>query len=259
MERTSLFIVTNMNEDDDLDVELSSYSEYREQRLLNKKQGETSLYSLLLLLGIVIVLMIGTSAIVCFTDETCKHRIPTMNNLLNSTFTAPFLVTGVNAAIGAHVLVVIGVYYRTRLATASWSRIQVLFALATYMSAGITLFVSAKTGWAHDWANVGTVIVLGCWMVCTQMALRSTYSGKIGAPRKLLIISLAICILYCILSIIYVVLRAVPVQKYVSEKNKHVGMLISEILSGITLVGYVTLAVLHTRRIKFTLFYKPNK
>lgn len=246
------------DEDIDLTEQLYKYNEFGSKNEMSKESGETRLTSLLILLIIIIVIMIGTSWIVCFSNKTCKHQIPTMNNLLNSTFTAPFMVTGVNTAIGAHVIVVIGVYYRTYTRAASWAKIQVLFALLVYVSAAITLFVSSKTGWNHDWSNIATVILLNTWIVCVQIALRAIHVNNISKERRLLRIGLGVAILYTLLTIVFVVLRAIPVEKYVSEYDKQVGLVCSEIMSGVTLIVFVVLVVMHIRKVKYSIYYKAK-
>ena len=252
-----------LDTDDDEDAVLSeqilSYDEFKESLDMNKNSKEMPIYSLLILLVVIMVLMVGTSAIVCFTDETCKNRIPTTTNLLNSTFTSAFLVTGMNAGLAAHGIIVAAVFYRAKHRSHGWASAQVVIAVFVHASACISLFVSGKTGWSHDWANVSTIIALAVWMACVQFALRAVYRDRIAKQRKLLRASLVIMILYTLVCFIYIVLRAVPVHKYVNEKSKQVGLLVSEILTAATMVTYMFLTVLHTNRVRFQLFYKPKK
>ena len=254
--------ITSGDEEEDgiyLESHIMSYDEFKESRDMNQNSKEIPLYSLLILLVIIIVIMIGSSAIVCFTDDTCKDRIPTTTNMLNSTFTSAFLVTGMNAALAAHGIVVAGIFYRAKHRSHAWASAQVIIAVFVHASACISIFVASKTGWNQDWANVSTILALALWMICVQFALRAVYRDRIAKQRNLLRASLVVFILYTIVCIIYVVLRAVPVDKYVNEKSKQVGILVSEILTAITLVAYNFLTVLHTRHVRLSIFYKPKK
>ena len=248
-----------MDTDIELENDILSYDDFRESQDINKHSSQIPLYVCLIVMVVIMVIMIAASFIVCFTDDTCKNRIPTTTNLLNSTFTAPFLVTAINAALISHGIIVIGVYFRTHYRAPQWSILQVILSIFAYASVCISLFISGKTGWNHDWGNLATLLIFIGWMICVQFAFKAVYKDRITREKKLLRISLCILVLYILVVIIYVVLRSVPIDKYVNEKSKQVGLLVSEILTAITLLGYTILTVIHTRRVRFSLLYKQIK
>lgn len=197
------------------------------------KSHEIPLWRILLGISLLVFILLITSILVCGTNEVCRARLPTLNNLLNSTFVAPFMVTALNSILSLHLFTAMGIYYKTE------NRIQLICAMAVYVSVVITMFVFPFTNWSQNWANVTIIFTLSIWMLVTLLALRRFYRHRINGRRNMLLWSTCMWVLYVTGSVIYIVLRSLP------PETAGAGLLIVEIASGIGLCGFLLSCVGH--------------
>jgi|GWRWMinimDraft_12_1066020.scaffolds.fasta_scaffold13884_3 hypothetical protein len=192
----------------------------------------------LVLLILFIVFFVG-SIILCGISNTCRGHIPTINNMLNSVFTIPYIMCALNTMIGIHFITVIAIYYKTQISSYYWSRLQIFMAMVVYLCTGITLFVYPFTGWDANWANVSILATYVLWELICMMALwRCERSHHVG-------LMLSFTVFYILNLIVYIVLRAIP-------NNFDVGILVAELLMGLSVLGFLALCVLQVFSMKIS-------
>lgn len=192
------------------------------------------------------VLMVST-VLVCTTNEQCRTRIPTMSNLLHSTFVAPFLITGLNCLLSLQLFVSVGVYYKTQVKARYWSKLLMLAAVFLYISVVLTLFVFPFTDWDRNWANISILASLNLWMLFLIVALKRFYRHRIDNKRKLLAASAFCNGLYFLASLAYIILRF-----FVRQETED-WLLVTEILSAIAIGGFLVLSLAHIWNLEFSI------
>lgn len=198
--------------------------------------SETVVWRIFLGIALIMTLLLLGSITVCATNSTCLNHIPTAANMLNSTFTMPFIVSGVNAALGFHLLTSSCLYYACSIKSPYWSKIQMFSALLVYFTCIVTLFVLPfTTGWPSNWANITILCALSLWMMTASVSIKR---GLKGRPLKWNIVS---WIFFCMCVIIYIVIRAVPLPVI----NKDAGLLTMEILGFLSFVGFMLACLDH--------------
>lgn len=211
-----------------------------DELLVEPKSDPASLIKLwkifLVLFGLIVFLFIS-SAIICGTDAKCVNYIPTVKNMLNSTFATPFIVSGLDAALGVHFITSTFLYFSTSIRAPYWSLLQILSAVLTYATCIITLFVLPFSGWANNWANVATLVMLVLWMAFAQISLKRN--------RHSIGLLLGCMMLYIVCVIIYIVVRAVP---DIPLAGRDIGILVVEIMGGLALVVFVCICISHIYR-----------
>jgi uncharacterized membrane protein YjfL (UPF0719 family) len=141
------------------------FAEVEEETLT--KSASTPIWRILggFMLGTVSLLLIA--ALICL-----KYGIaPTLYNMLNQTDTAPFAVAAVNFIQGAHMIMALALYYRTKPKTLWLARIQLGLAVATHVAFVLVLFLLPFLGWSQDWASVLPVYTWGVWELVVLLAL----------------------------------------------------------------------------------------
>ena len=221
-----------------MELEINSQSE-----LILGRIHRIPLWRILLSISLLVVVLLATSILVCGTNDQCRARLPTLNNLLNSAFVAPFMITALNSVLSLHLFTSVGIYYKTQY------RIQMASAVAVYVSVVITMFVFPFTNWSQNWANVTIIVTLCVWMVITLLALRRFYRHRVLGRRKLLLWSTAAWVIYLGGSLVYIVLRGVEASK--ASFNASPGILVAEIASGIGLCGFIASCVGHIWDLEF--------
>lgn len=181
-----------------------------------------------------IVFMVGASAIICGTDAKCTNNIPTVKNMLNSTFATPFIVSGFNAAIGVHLITSTFLYFTTVVKSPYWSFLQIAFAVLVYTTCILTLFVLPFTSWQNNWANVSTLVALILWMMCTQVSLKRN--------RKPVVALFSAMMLFAVCILIYIVVRAVP---DIPLEGRDVGILVVTLMGTIALTVFMCVCITH--------------
>ena len=126
---------------------------------------------LLVMTGLVVFVLTG-SAIICGTDNQCRNHVPTAQNMLNSTLSTPFFITGVNFALGAHFLIAASITYVTKGRSPYWAALQMTSAIIIYFCCIATLFVMPFVGWQNNWTNVTILVAIAIWMALAQISLR---------------------------------------------------------------------------------------
>ena len=223
--------------DDEDNIRLSHFDEQN-----NPNQGVTTkLWRMLAVLLFIMVALFFTSMILCFTNDHCRNHIPTVSNMLNSTFSAPFITSGMNAALGIHLITSAGIYYMTEHKAFLWSWMQMFMACGMYLCVIITMLVFPFTGWETNWANLAIIITTILWMTCVVVALWRYYNRKMSGKKRLVRWNVAFLVLFLLCSIIYIVLRSV----HMSVVPKDDGIVVVEIVGGISFFLFMILCVIH--------------
>jgi hypothetical protein len=186
-----------------------------------------------------IAFLIIASAIICGTDSKCTHNIPTVKNMLNSTMSTPFIVSGLNAALGVHLVTSTFLYWTTTVKAPYWSSLQMISAIIMYATCIITLFVLPFTSWQNNWANVATLVALVFWMVFVQISLKRN--------RKSVVVLFTVMLLYMVCVLIYIIVRAVP---DIPPEGRDVGILVVELIGGLAITAFMFVCITHIYNMK---------
>jgi len=224
---------------------------FMELNILNSPDGTAlpaqrhtiPLWRILISISLLIIVLLSSTVLVCSTNEQCRARIPTLNNLLHSTFVAPFLITSLNCLLSLQLFVSVGVYYKTQVKARHWSRLLMLTSILVYVSVVITLFVFPFTDWDKNWANITIIVSLNLWMITLIVCLRRFYRHRIDNKRNKLFFSTGFCIMYTLASLGYIVLR------FLQES----WLLVTEILSAIAIGGFLMLSLAHIWNLEFSI------
>jgi len=193
--------------------------------------------------GLIIILLLST-AIVCGTNAVCRSNIPTLGALLDSPLIAPFIVTAMNSVLSLHLFVSMGIYYMTENNGYIVARVQMVSSILVYVSIVVTLFVFPFTSWDRNWANMTIIVALAFWMLNVILCLRKHYKYKANAKRRLVNVQIGICVLYVLLSIAYVILRALPLSGY---------LFFVEVGSGLSILTFLTICIAHLWSMSITI------
>jgi len=186
--------------------------------------------------ALVILLFLAT-ILVCGTNAECRSHIPTLDNLLDSNFVAPFIVSAINSVLSLHLFVSAGIYYLTNERAYIACKIQFLASMLVYVSTAITLFVFPVTDWDKNWANLGVLLAIAFWMIAVIICLRTHYKYKSHYKRYYVKFQIALLVFYVGFAVSYVVLRFFP-----DFAN---WLLVAEICSGIAIIGFLGMSIMH--------------
>ncbi len=184
-----------------------------------------------------VILLFLSTILVCGTNMQCRERIPTLDNLLDSNFVAPFIVSAIYSVLTLHLIVSNGIYYLTNERAFIACKIQFLASVLVYISTAITLFVFPITDWDRNWANFGVLLAIAFWMICVLICLRTHYKYKAHYKRYYVKFQIIIAVLYIGFSIGYAVLRFLP--QFASW------LLIMEISIGVTIILFLGFSIMH--------------
>lgn len=171
--------------------------------LLTTDEEENSLsnngipiYKILFILMVCILVFYAASVLVCVTNDECHMNVPDFHNLLNSTISTPYLVTGINSVIGLHIVTVTAFYYKTQ------SLVQLIMALAMYIAIGLVFFIFPFSSY-NNYASIAVSISTIAWMVVVLFVLqRQRNFGRIPFYAQCLLF-----IVYTALNITYIALK----------------------------------------------------
>ena len=184
-----------------------------------------------------VILLFLSTILVCGTNMQCRERIPTLDNLLDSNFVAPFIVSAIYSLLSLHLIVSNGIYYLTNERAFISCKIQFLASVFVYVSTAITLFVFPITDWDRNWANLGVLLALAFWMICVVVCLRTHYKYKSHYKRAYVKFHIIFAGLYVCFAIGYTVLRFFP--QFASW------LLITEIAICITIILFLGFSIMH--------------
>ena len=196
-----------------------------------------SLFRLLILLLCIVGGFFGFSAILCFTNESCKQHIPSIHNLFNSPYTIPYIVSALNTMLSIHGILVVAVYAKTKTRSAIGSKVQILSALSLYISLCISLFVFPISLDNINYTSILILLSISIWMLSILLSLKDLYNGNMDPKRKYLLHVLIVFFMYNIFAIIYMGLAF-------SYQNE-IWVLFSEILCGLSILLYIILIFYH--------------
>lgn len=204
----------------------------------------------------VIVLMAGLTAIllaatiVCTTNESCRNHIPTVQNMLNSALTSPFVTTAINIFQLMHILLAMSIYCMCKERTYYWSVLQLVLATLFHTALLLTLFLVSFLGWNHNWANVGALVIWGLWMLLTLRCLHKYYKYRTNRVEIRLMRGQWVCLaVYTLMIIVYVIFRALSVHT-LSFQGKDRVVLATEVLGGLAGAVFLGIIMYQTRFVK---------
>ena len=200
------------------------------------------LWKVLAAFCLVIVLLCTTSLVLCISEDQCRNNIPTINNMLNSTFTTPYVISGMNSALGLHMILVFALYSLTQVHSIMWSWMQLFTALLVYTSLILTLLVFPFTKWENNWAEVSVIVTLTVWMVVVMTSLYRYYGRKLDRKRKYLRINVGLFVLYVVCSLIYIILRSIGSMGIVPRDD---GLLVVQLIGGLSIFGFMLICMIH--------------
>ena len=205
-----------------------------------------------LLVAMVVILIVAS--IVCGTNEQCRNHVPTLQNMLDSHLTSPFVTTAVNAMQMAHVMLVLALFTLTKDKALHWSILQFLVATLFHVVLFMTLFLVVFLGWDRNWANVGAIVVWMMWMLLVMKSLKKHHRYRTQRIEVTLLKWNWVCLaIFFISTVIYVVFRALrPTQ--MDFKGKDTAVLVSEILGGLSALGFMILLIFHTRKVTHSMY-----
>jgi hypothetical protein len=203
---------------------------------------------MLTMTGLVVFVLAG-SAIICGTDDKCRNHVPTVQNMLNSTLSTPFFITGVNVALGAHFIIAVSITYVTKARAMYWGVLQMTSAIVIYFCCIATLFVMPFVGWQNNWTNVTILIAIALWMVLSQISLRRGLRNTIRWGFNIMY-------LYIVCVIPYIVVRAIP---DLPIQGKDAGLLVCEIVGALSFVMYMCVCLAHVYNVSIRLYHPERK
>lgn len=200
-----------------------------------------------ILIGLIVLVAVlfFTSIMLCVTNDECRSNIPTISNMLNDTFTTPFVVSGMNAGLGLHLITSWCLYSMTCVHVYLWSMLQAFFAVAVYFSIIVTMFVFPFTGWELNWANLTVIFSLILWMASVMLCLYRYYGRKMQGRRGLLRWNVVFFVVFLLCSIVYIALRSVGSLAMVRKDD---GLLVVEIVGGLSFFMFMILMLVHIGR-----------
>lgn len=185
--------------------------------------------------ALVILLFLAT-ILVCGTNAQCRERIPTLDNLIDSNFVAPFIVGAIYSLLSLHLIVSNGIYYLTNERAFIACKVQFVASVLVYVSAAITLFVFPITDWDRNWANLSVLLAIAFWMWSVIVCLRVHYRNREHRKKWHVQLQIILVILYCGFAISYTVLRFFP--QFASW------LLVAEIFIGMAIVLFLGLSIM---------------
>lgn len=198
--------------------------------------SETCVWKIFTGAGVLLITLILSSVVVCGVNATCRNHIPTVSNMLSSTFAAPYLMGGLVIAFVFHAFIVWCLYHACNTKSYYWSNLQMFSAYLIYFTCIVTLYVLPFTsGWPDNWANVSILAALCFWMVVTIVSIWR------GIPLRPIMWNVIMWLIYTSCVIVYIAVRAVSLPMI----NKDVGLLVSEIIGGLALVGFMVATISH--------------
>lgn len=212
--------------------------------VLDHSHNENSFKVGKLLIGLIILIgvLFFTSMMLCVTNDQCRNKIPTISNMLNSTFTTPFVVSGMNAGLGLHLVTTTCLYSMTRVYVMIWATLQLFLAFAIYFSVIITMMVFPFTGWESNWANLSVILSITMWMAAVMLCLYRFYGRKLDRKRGLLRWNVVLLVLFILCTIVYITLRSVGSMGIVPRDD---GILVVEIVGGMSFFIFMSLLLVH--------------
>ncbi len=184
-----------------------------------------------------VILLFLSTILVCGTNAQCRERIPTLDNLIDSNFVAPFIVSAIYSVLSLHLIISNGIYFLTNENAFIACKVQFVASVLVYISSAITLYVYPITSWDRNWANIGVLIAIGFWMICVVTCLRTHYRYKAHYKRNYVKFQIILAALYIGFSIGYIVLRFFP--QFASW------LLIAEIGIGVSIILFLGFSIMH--------------
>jgi hypothetical protein len=202
------------------------------------------IWKIFIFLFAIVLFMFITSSIICGSNVECRYHIPTVSNMLNSTISTPFLISGFNVAIGFHLLTSASLYCTTIAYAYYWSVLQFAFAVVVYSTCFITLFIIPFTGWENNWANLSILVSLIIWMILAHLSIKRTFPRTANGWSAIPFYTFCSCVL------IYIIVRAVP---NLPENGRDIGMMVMEIVGSISFIAFMGMCVWYIRGLSLTL------
>jgi hypothetical protein len=220
--------------------EFDDFVAYEDGELLNTTPSrQISLTKFFFILAAVFASMALASAVACLADEECRTKVPTIASLLSFQLTAPYIFFAFVTGIYVFSALSFALYVKTN----NW-----LISAASFLviiSFGIILAVFPFVGWERNLSSFCLVICFFLWMLAVTWSLRKT----VLHPR-IRRGSIAMIILYGAASLTFIVLKSINPA---SVPHIDVGVLICEIVGGVSAIIFLFIAFLFVRQVKIEL------
>lgn len=215
--------------------------------LLNVEDGPTKeiqipLFRLIFVLVLIVASFFTFSAILCFAKDECKNNVPSLHNMLNSMFSAPFIVTALNTVLSIHGILVVALYGKTHFKSYYGSRLQIISAILLYILIAITLFVFPYMP-SINYASILIILGLAMWQVAVLITLKNYYQGHLR-PKYMFPSGLMFGV-YVLSACVYVGLKF-------SFQNE-LGIMIVELICGFSVFSFLILLMYHVGNINIVI------
>lgn len=206
------------------------------------------------LVGLVMLMLVSAIAVCYGNDQCARTQVPSVHNLLNSTFATPFVITGINFAIKLHFITAMTLYYRAQSSSPYYAVLQVVAAVCMYVSIGVTLYVFPLIhDWTRDWAGIAVILFMTLWMGLAYLGMRRFYRWRIVIDKKHRFVrrySFALFLLYVACGITHVVLIVVGA---LPPQQLEIGLFVTELVGGLAILGFLATCIVHIWEMKIVL------
>lgn len=208
----------------------------------SKREIRIYLFRLIFILVVIVGCFFGFSAILCFAKDECKNNVPSLHNMLNSSFSAPFIVTALNTVLSIHGILIVALYGKTHFKSYYGSRLQIIAAILLYILIAITLFVFPYMP-TVNYASILIILGIAVWKVAILITLKNYYKGHLQ-PKYLFPSGLMFGV--------YVLSSAVYVGLKYSFQNE-LGIMIVELICGFSVFAFLILIMYHVGNISIVI------
>ena len=199
---------------------------------------EYTVLRLLMILISVFFAMITSSLVVCMLNNECKANVPTIQSLLSSQISAPYMYLGLTAALYVFFITCLAMYIKTN------NMFVVVTGLGVYVGVGVILFIFPFVGWKKNWAVVIFICMYLLWMSVVMYSCRKSYR------RKLKLLGFCCILGYVGSSIGYIVFKTLQPT---TAKHTEIGILVSEIIGAFAVIGFMSFAITYVKDVKITI------
>lgn len=200
-------------------------------------------WRILVTIALLAALVAAAGAITCFASAQCRSRVPTLANMMEFPLTLPYAMIMLCALAVAHCVLAAMLYWHTKARAPRWSGLQAALVALVYISCAVVLLALPATGWRYNWVNVIPLTVLGLWMAVVSICLR--IRGAYVAPHGVRAL-LAMLAFYALCVVIYVILRAVPLDAS-HTTGRDAGLLVVEVGAALAVAAFAAQCVIRTR------------
>jgi len=202
---------------------------------------------IVLLIAVFVVLAI-TVGIRCSMTHACHvHEVPSVALLLNSTETSLLTVTGLNTLIAMHAVLTGSTSYMIKDNSCMAAAGMIMSAIALYV---MIYFALIFTQW---YIGLVPIVCMILWCITVVHGLHRFYMTH--PTRKLFFLSLFLCIVFSVSSVLYIAFSAVP---YELVPGKDIAIFVCELSLVVTCLLFALVLIFHIRRLSYILQVKKS-